>query len=58
MSLGHTLFLDFLKLFVKMYLVVSFTWEKNAFFGHTYKKLWMFEVSRKSLGKTGMFWSQ
>jgi hypothetical protein len=57
-SLEHTLFLDFLKLFVNMHLVVSFVGKKNAFFGPTDQKLWMFEVSRRSLGRAGMCWSQ
>jgi hypothetical protein len=57
-SLEHTLFLEFLKLFVNIRLVVSFAGEKNAFFGPTDQKLWMFEVSRRSLGRAGMCWSQ
>jgi hypothetical protein len=58
-SLEHTLFLDFLKLFVNMRLVVSFAGKnKNAFFGPTDQKLWMFEVSRRSLGRVGMCCSQ
>jgi hypothetical protein len=58
LSFEHTLFLDFLKLFVNMRLAVSFTGKKNAFFGPTDQKLWMFEVSRRSLGRVGMCWSQ
>jgi hypothetical protein len=54
MSLEHTLFLDFLKLLVNMRLAISFTGKKNAFFGPTNQKLWMFEVSRRSLGRAGM----
>jgi hypothetical protein len=57
-SLEYTLFLDCLKLFVNMRLVVSFAGKKNAFFGPTDQKLWMFEVSRRSLGRAGMCWSQ
>jgi hypothetical protein len=57
-SLEHTLFLDFLKLFVNMRLAASFAGKKNAFFGPTDQKLWMFEVSRKSLGRAGMYYSQ
>jgi hypothetical protein len=53
-SLEHTLFLDFLKLFVKMHLAVSLVGKKIAFFGPTDQKLWMFEVSRRSLGRAGM----
>jgi hypothetical protein len=53
-SLEHTLFLDFLKLFVNMCLTVSFAGKKNAFFGTKDQKLWMFEVSRRSLGRAGM----
>jgi hypothetical protein len=56
--LEHTLFLDFLKLFVNMRLVVSFMGKKIAFFGPTDQKLWMFEVSRRSLGRAGRCWSQ
>jgi hypothetical protein len=59
LSLEHTLFLDFLKLFVNMRLAVSFVGrKKTAFFGPTDQKLWMFEVSRKSLGRAGRCWSQ
>jgi hypothetical protein len=58
-SLEHTLFLDFLKLFENMCLAVSFMGKKkNAFFGPTDQKLWMFEVSRRSLGRVGMCCSQ
>jgi predicted Na+-dependent transporter len=57
-SLEHTLFFDFLILFVNMHLAVSFAGKKNAFFELTDQKLWMFEVSRRSLGRAGMFWSQ
>jgi hypothetical protein len=32
--------------------------KKNTFFGPTDQKLWMFEVSRRSLGRAGMCWSQ
>jgi hypothetical protein len=41
-----------------MHVVVSFAGKKNTFFGPTDKKLWMFEVSRRSLGRAGMCWSQ
>jgi hypothetical protein len=59
MSLEHTLFLDFLNFFVNIRLAVSFMGKKkNAFFGPTDQKLWMFEVSRRSLGRAGMCWSQ
>jgi hypothetical protein len=58
-SLEHTLFLDFLKLFVNMRLASSFAGKKKtAFFGPTDQKLWMFEVSRRSLGRAGMCCSQ
>jgi hypothetical protein len=57
-SLEHTLFLDFLKLFVNMRLAASFAGKINAFFGPTDQKLWMFEVSRRSLGRAGMCCSQ
>jgi hypothetical protein len=50
----HTLFLDFLKVFVNMHLAVSLAGEKNPFFGPTDQKLLMFEVSRRSLDKAGM----
>jgi hypothetical protein len=54
-SLEHTLFLDFLKLFVNMRLVLSFTGKKNSYFlDLRNQKLWVFEVSRKSLGRAGM----
>jgi flavodoxin len=56
-SFEHTLFLDFLKLFENMRLVISFAGKKNAFFGSTDQKLWMFEISRRSLGRAGMCWS-
>jgi hypothetical protein len=56
-SLEHTLFLDFLKLFVNMRLK-RFVGKKNAFLGPTDQKLWMFEVSSRSLGRAGMCWSQ
>jgi hypothetical protein len=58
MSLEHTLFLDFLKLCVNMRLAVSFAGKKNAYFGPTDQKLWMFEVSRRSLDKVGMCCNQ
>jgi hypothetical protein len=58
MSLEHTLFLDFLKLFVNMRLAISFVGKKKALFGPTDQKLWMFEVSRRSLGRAGMCCSQ
>jgi hypothetical protein len=54
-SLENTLFLDFLKLFVNMHLAISFVGKKNAFFEPTDKKLWMFELSRRTLGKAGMY---
>jgi hypothetical protein len=58
-SLEHTLFLDFLKLFVKMCLAVSFAKKKKiVFFGPTDQKLWVLEVYRRSLGRAGMCWSQ
>jgi hypothetical protein len=57
-SLEHTLFLDFLKLFMNMRLALNFAGKKIVFFGPTDKKSWMFEVSRRSLGKVGMCWSQ
>jgi hypothetical protein len=57
-SLELTLFLDFLKLFVKMHLTVCFAGKKIVFFGPTDQKLWMFEVLKRSMGKAGMCWSQ
>jgi hypothetical protein len=57
-SLEHTLFLDFLKLLVNMRLAASFAGKKITFFGPTNQKLWMFEVSRRSLGRAGMCCSQ
>jgi hypothetical protein len=45
-SLEITLFLDFLKLIVKMRLAVSFVGKKIIFFGPTDQKLWVFEVFR------------
>jgi hypothetical protein len=57
-SLELTLFLEFLKLFVKMRLVVSFVGKKIVPFGSTDQKLWMFEVSRRSMARAGMCWSQ
>jgi hypothetical protein len=57
-SLEHTPFLDFLKLFMNMHLVVSFVEKKIVVFGPTDQKLWVFEVSRRSLGRAGMCWSQ
>jgi hypothetical protein len=53
-----TLFLEFLKLFVKMCLALSFKGKKIVFFGSTDQKLWMFEVLRRSMGRAGMCWSQ
>jgi hypothetical protein len=41
-----------------MGLVVSFVGKKIVFFGPTDQKLWVFEVSRRSLGRAGMYWSQ
>jgi hypothetical protein len=41
-----------------MRLAASFAGKKNAFFGPTDQKLWMFEVSRRSLGRAGMCCSQ
>jgi hypothetical protein len=57
-SLELTLFLDFLKLFVKMRLAASFVGKKIVFFGPMDQKLWVSEVSRRSLGRVGMYWSQ
>jgi hypothetical protein len=53
-----TLFLDFLKLFVKKRLVVSFVGKKNVFFGPMDQKLCVFEVLKRSLGMVGMCWSE
>jgi hypothetical protein len=54
-SLEHKLFLDFLKLFVNVRLAVSFTGRKKiVFFGPTDQKLWVLEVSRRSLSRAGM----
>jgi hypothetical protein len=50
-SLEHTLFLDF-------FLDISLAEKKNVFFEPMNQKLWMIEVSRRSLGKAGMCWSQ
>jgi hypothetical protein len=58
-SLELTLFLDFLNIFVKMGLAVSFAGRKKiVFFGPTYKKIWTFEVLRRNIGRAGMCWSQ
>jgi hypothetical protein len=57
-SLEHILFLDCLKPFVNMRLAISFAGKKQAFSGPTDEKLWMFEVSRRSLGRAGRCWSQ
>jgi hypothetical protein len=57
-SLELTLFLEFLKLHVKMHLVVSFAGKKIVFFESTNQKLWMFEVLRRSMGKAGMCYRQ
>jgi hypothetical protein len=57
-SLELKLFLDFLKLFVKMHLTVSFVGKKIVFFGPTDQKLWVFEVLRRSMGRAGICWSQ
>jgi hypothetical protein len=58
-SLDLILFLDLLKLFVNMGLVKSFAGLKNfIFFRPTNKKLWVFEVSWRSLGRAGICWSQ
>jgi hypothetical protein len=48
------LFLDFLRLSVKMRLTVSFAGKKLYFFGPTDQKLWMFEVLRRSMDRAGM----
>jgi hypothetical protein len=53
-SLELTLFLDFLKLFVKMRLAISFAEKKIVFFGPTNQKLWVFEVLRRSMDRAGM----
>jgi hypothetical protein len=57
-SLELTLFLDFLNIFVKINLAISFAGKKIVFFGPTDQKLWMFEVLRRSMGRAGMCWSQ
>jgi hypothetical protein len=57
-SLELTLFLDFLKLFVKMRLAASFVGKKIVFLGPMDQKLCMFEVFRRSLGRAGMCCSQ
>jgi hypothetical protein len=57
-SLEHKLFLDFLKLFVNMRLALSFAGKKIVVFGPTDQKLWVFEVSRRSMGRVGMCCSQ
>jgi hypothetical protein len=54
-SLKHTLFLDFWKLFVNMGLIVTFAGKKIIVFGPTDQKLWVFEVSKRSLGRAGMY---
>jgi hypothetical protein len=56
-SLELTLFLEFLKLFVKMHLAISFAGKKIVFFGSMDQKLWMFEVLRRSMGRAGMCWN-
>ena len=44
---------------MNMSLAISFTRrKKNAFFGPKDQKLWMFEVSRRSLGRACMYRSQ
>jgi hypothetical protein len=58
-SLELTLFLDFLKLFVKMCLAASFAEKKICIFlGPMDQMLWVFEVFRRSLGGAGMCWRQ
>jgi hypothetical protein len=57
-SLELKLFLDFLKLFLKMRLAASFAGKKIVFFEPTDQKLWVFEDFRRSLGTAGMCWSQ
>jgi hypothetical protein len=56
-SLELTLFLDFLNIFVKMHLAVSFA-GLIIFFGPMDQKLWTFEVLRTSMGRASMCWSQ
>jgi hypothetical protein len=57
-SLEHTLFLDFLKLFVNMRLAVSFAGRKKCIFW-TYRSkvmdVWSF---KEKSGRAGMYWSQ
>jgi hypothetical protein len=43
---------------VNTHLVVSFVGKKIVFFRPMDQKLWVFEVSRRSLGRAGMCWSQ
>jgi hypothetical protein len=50
-SLEHTLFLDFLKLFVNMRLALSFAGKQKSYFLDL-------QVSRRSLGRAGMCCSQ
>jgi hypothetical protein len=57
-SLELILFLDFLNIFLKMHLTVSFVGKKIVFFGPMDQKLWTFEVLRRSMGRAGMCWSQ
>jgi hypothetical protein len=57
-ALDLTLFLEFLKLFVKMRLAISIMGKKIVFFESTDQKLWMFEVLKRSMGRAGMCWCQ
>ena len=58
-SLEHTLFLDFFETFFEHASRTKLREKKNfVFFGPKDQKLWVFEVSRRSLGRAGMCWSQ
>jgi hypothetical protein len=58
-SLEHTLFLDFFQTFCEHASRTKLRGKtKIVFFGPTDQKLWVFEVSRRSLGRAGMCWSQ
>ena len=58
MSLEITLFLDFLNFFCEDVSCRKLRVKKIVFFGPMDQKLWVFEVSRRSLGRVGMCWSQ
>jgi hypothetical protein len=58
-SLEHTLFFEFFETFCDHASRTKLRGKKKfVFFGPTDQKLWVFEVSRRSLGRAGMFWNQ